>query len=63
MPEDDAIKLHETTDAGAWAAEFCRVVGERIPALKGKQDWVRGWFARALTTGYDAGKRDAGRAD
>jgi hypothetical protein len=61
MPGNDAVKLHETTDARVWAEEFCRVVGERIPALKGKQDWITSWFANAIMVGYDAGRRDAGR--
>lgn len=63
MPDDDPVRLNETTDATVWAAEFCRIVGERLPVLKGKQDWVRGWFANAIMAGYDAGKRDAERAE
>jgi hypothetical protein len=59
MPGNDAVKLHETTDAHVWAEEFCRVFGERVPALKGKRDWVQGWFANAIMAGYDAGRRDA----
>jgi hypothetical protein len=63
MAGNNPNKLLETTDAKVWAEEFCRVFGERIPALRGKQDWVHGWFANAIMVGYDAGKRDAGRAD
>jgi hypothetical protein len=59
MPDNDPVKLYKTTDARVWAEEFCRVFGEKIPAIKDEQDWVHGWFANAIMLGYDAGKRDA----
>jgi hypothetical protein len=62
MPENDPVKLHDTTDARVWAEEFCRIVGEKIPAIKAEREWVEGWFANAIMAGYDRA-RNAGRAE
>jgi hypothetical protein len=52
-----ASDLHRTTDAYVWADEFCRIVGERIPAIAGEREWMMAWFANAIMVGYDHGVR------
>lgn len=58
-PKAGNIDLHSTMDAEVWSGEFCRIVGEKIPALRDEQDWMLGWFANAIMAGYDAAKREA----
>ncbi len=49
--------LLSTFDAREWAKEFCRIVGKKIPAIRSNEDWMMGWFANAIMTGYDHGRR------
>lgn len=44
-------RLHATTDAEVWAAEFAKVRPEVDRGL------MVGWFANAIETGRDAGRR------
>ena len=57
----DALELIKTIDGKVWAEEFCRVVGEKIPAIKDEQDQMLCWFANAIMVGYDKGRSDAGK--
>lgn len=60
MPRFRMSDMHDlmaTIDARAWATEFCRVVGARIPALRGEEDWMWTWFAGATSAGYFAAMR------
>lgn len=49
-----ATNLHATTDARVWAAEFYRIVGEKIPAIREEEEWIFGWFANAIEVGRGA---------
>ena len=58
--------LLSTTNAAAWADEFCRrfKVGRRGGPEEGdgaNWDWglMAGWFASAIETGRDAGRSEA----
>jgi hypothetical protein len=52
---DGEMLAYMGMDAGKWAAEFCRIAGER-----GQQNldagWVLGWFANAIETARDVGR-------
>lgn len=56
MKEDSVLPLLQSTDAREWAREFNKVL-----VSKGEQPWdegfLIGWFANAIMTGYDAGKK------
>jgi diacylglycerol kinase family enzyme len=56
-----ATDLHATTDARAWAQEWCRIARE-ISARGDDlidEGWMIGWFANAIEMGRDAGRRAA----
>lgn len=61
---EKAIDLHKTTDAVAWAEEFCRTVGEKHPSIQNEdtEHWIMGWFANAIMTGHDHALRANGLA-
>lgn len=61
--DETATKLHQTTNARAWAQEFC----DRFRvALEGDGAWIDdpeglmiGWFANAIETGRDHEARES----
>lgn len=57
VPKDaDMVKrLHATTDASVWAADF-NTVFKALHGFKLDEGWLIGWFANAIETGRDAGK-------
>jgi hypothetical protein len=56
-----AAELLSTTDARVWADEFCRIVGEKIPAIRDEREWMITWFANAITAGEIAADRESVR--
>jgi hypothetical protein len=52
------INLIETFDARVWADEFCRIVGEKVPAMRHEQEWMTTWFANAIMAGHDHALRN-----
>lgn len=55
----ETINLHGVTDGAVWAREFCRTVGEVVPAIRKHEDWIFGWFCNAIMAGYDRGRDEA----
>lgn len=56
VAKPEPIDLHSTLDAKAWASEFCRIVGEKVPGVRQHEDWIFGWFANAIMKGFDAAR-------
>lgn len=55
LPARDEFR--ESTDAAVWADAFCRIVGNKIPAIRDQRDWMIGWFANAIMAGWDESHR------
>ena len=59
----DEINLHDTTDATAWASEFCKIWPSALCQIEGKEGvsdgedfehTMVGWFANAIMAGVDS---------
>ncbi len=50
------IDLNSTTDAVVWADEWLRITAIE-PAIPTNKECMVSWFANAIMTGYDAGRR------
>lgn len=48
---DDAINLHDTSDAAVWADEFQRIVLDG--GIEVDKGLMLGWFANAIMAGHD----------
>jgi hypothetical protein len=46
-------QLMGNMDAQEWASQFKKTL-DRSPSLANDLDWMAGWFANAIMTGYDA---------
>ena len=50
--------LNDTTDATVWAEEFCRIFAGKFVNQDVGQDVMVAWFANAIETGRNAGRKE-----
>ena len=55
------VELLNNPDHQVWAEEFCRIACEKgfDPTNPQDCDWLAGWFANAMMSGYDRGRRQS----